>query len=78
MLGGFGQMVRAERLTHYDVETIWDDRVPRRTFDVFGGVPRVELADAGGALPDAMRERLARAVALGERESRRSPGPERA
>ncbi len=63
-LGGFGQMLRTQRLTRRDVGAIWDDRVLLRAFEVFGGVPRVEVADPDGSLPPALNDQLTRAVAL--------------
>ncbi len=63
-LGGFGQMLKAQRLSRRDVHAIWDDRVLLRAFEVFGGVPRAEVADADGSLPPALRQELERAVAL--------------
>jgi uncharacterized protein (DUF362 family) len=63
-LGGLGQMLRTQRLGRYDLETIWDDRVLRRAFQVFGGVPRIDLVAAEGRLPSPQTERLAAAVTL--------------
>lgn len=63
-LGGPGQMLRTQRLPRYDLRTIWDDRVLRRAFQVFGGVPRVEVAAADGRLPVALGERMGAALTL--------------
>jgi uncharacterized protein (DUF362 family) len=63
-LGGFAQFFEAERLERYEIDTIWDDRVLLRAFEAFGGVPRVELVDADGAVPRALRERFSAEVAL--------------
>jgi uncharacterized protein (DUF362 family) len=64
-LGGIGEFFGAERLTRYDLERVWDDRVLRRAFALSGGVPRVELVDGGAAaLPGPVRASLAAAVAL--------------
>jgi uncharacterized protein (DUF362 family) len=58
LLGGFGQAFRAEAPPRTELETIWDDRVLRRAFEVFGGVPGVELVDA----PEPLRALLAPAL----------------
>jgi uncharacterized protein (DUF362 family) len=63
-LGGLGQALRAQWLRRYDIPSLWHDRVLRRAFANAGGVPRVELADADGSLPPALRDALAGAVAL--------------
>jgi len=63
-LGGPGAFFRAEHLERYDLERVWDDRVLVRAFEVFGGVPRVALVEADGAVPAALRERLAAHIAL--------------
>ena len=57
-LGGLGEATRMQRLTRYDMQAIWDDRVLRRAFHGTGGVPRVELAAVNDAIPAALRERL--------------------
>lgn len=64
MLGGLGQAMKAESLTRSDLNSIWDDRVLRRGFEVLGGVPQVELVDEGGSVPASIREELSRAVEL--------------
>jgi uncharacterized protein (DUF362 family) len=63
-LGGIVQALRAQHLARYDLDTLWDDRVLRRAFALAGGVPRVELADADGSLPAALRRDLQVALAL--------------
>jgi hypothetical protein len=55
-----GEAMRMERLTRYDMATIWDDRVLRRAFHATGGVPRVELAAVNDGVPAGLRENLAR------------------
>jgi len=62
MLGGMGQAMRAEHLTRYDLDTVWDDRVLRRAFIQTGGVPAITFADADGSVPPDLRGRLAVAV----------------
>jgi uncharacterized protein (DUF362 family) len=63
-LGGFGEMLRSESLTRYDLQTVWDDRVLRRAFEIFGGVPRVRIADENRTLPRQLRDDLQTAVTL--------------
>jgi uncharacterized protein (DUF362 family) len=63
-LGGIGEALRAQHLARHDLETLWDDRVLRRAFELAGGVPRVELADADGSLPAELRGKLAAELAL--------------
>jgi hypothetical protein len=64
MLGGLGAALSAQRLERYDLHAIWDDRILGRAFEVFGGVPRVELAVANDGVPRALEQRLAAAVRL--------------
>jgi uncharacterized protein (DUF362 family) len=63
-LGGIGEALRAQRLARYDLDTLWDDRVLNRAFELAGGVPRVELADADGSLSAALRRDLQAELAL--------------
>jgi len=63
-LGGVGDVVRAEWLPRWDLDTVWDDRVLRRAFAVTGGVPRLELGVADGGVPAPLRARLAAHVTL--------------
>jgi uncharacterized protein (DUF362 family) len=58
-LGGLGEAMRMQKLTRYDMATIWDDRVLRRAFQTGGGVPRVELAVVNDGISGALRDRLA-------------------
>ena len=63
-LSGFGEMLRSESLTRYDLQTVWDDRVLRRAFQISGGVPRVQIADEKGTLPRQLHDDLQMAVTL--------------
>ena len=58
LLGGMGEAVGAERLERNDLETIWDDRVLRRAFQISGGVPRVSLIEGNPAVPEDLKQRL--------------------
>jgi uncharacterized protein (DUF362 family) len=57
-LGGLGQAVDSERLTRNDINTIWDDRVLNRAYQVFGSMPAVVLEPANDAVPQALKKRL--------------------
>ena len=57
-LGGIGEAMNMQKLTRYDMATIWDDRVLRRAFHATGGVPRVELAAVNDGISGALRDRL--------------------
>ena len=59
-----GSAFTTEWLTRYDMQAIWDDRVLRRAFTLSRGVPRVNLADAGNAVPSELQQRLISALAL--------------
>jgi uncharacterized protein (DUF362 family) len=64
MLGGMGAALAAERLERYDLGAVWDDRVLLRAFEIFGGVPRVELVDVDGGVPPSIQQHLGAAVRL--------------
>jgi len=58
-LGGLGQAVDSERLTRNDINTIWDDRVLNRAYQVFGNMPAVVLESVNDVVPQAVKKRLA-------------------
>jgi uncharacterized protein (DUF362 family) len=58
-LGGLGQAFDSEKLTRNDIDTIWDDRVLNRAYQVFGNMPAVVLEAANDVLPQALKRRLA-------------------
>ncbi len=62
MLGGIGEGFRGKTPPNPALETIWDDRVLRRAFDVFGGVPEVEFVDSHSRLRAILSDRVARPV----------------
>ena len=62
-LGGLGKALSAERLHPWPASDVWNDRVMRRAFEVFGGVPPVELAHQGG-VPEATQRSLAASIRL--------------
>ena len=57
-LGGLGESLKMERLTRYDMATIWDDRVLRRAFHGTGGVPSIQLQAVDDGISGALRDRL--------------------
>jgi uncharacterized protein (DUF362 family) len=58
-LGGWGQALDSEKLTRNDIDTIWDDRVLNRAYQVFDGMPAVVLEEANKVLPLTMKKRMA-------------------
>jgi uncharacterized protein (DUF362 family) len=64
-LGGWGPVFTAAKLARNDINRIWDDRVLNRAFQVFGGMPRVILEAANGALPADLKKRLGGMTTLG-------------
>jgi len=56
--GGIGKMLSDDPPPSVEHQSIWDDRVLRRAFEVFGGVPNLELADALGDLPAPIMQML--------------------
>lgn len=60
--GGIGKMWSGDSPPSVEHQSIWDDRVLRRAFDVFGGVPTLELADATGNIPESILQTLERST----------------
>ena len=58
-LGGLGQAFDSEKLTRNDIDTIWDDRVLNRAYQVSGNMPAVVLEPANDVLPQTLKKRLA-------------------
>jgi uncharacterized protein (DUF362 family) len=58
-LGGPREAARAERLLRNDIDSIWDDRVLNRAYEVFGGIPQVKLVDVRDSVPQEVEEGLA-------------------
>jgi len=63
-LGGAGAAVTADGLEPWSIDSVWHDRVLHRAFEVFGGVPDLELVDANGGVPATLVDNLARATRL--------------
>jgi hypothetical protein len=57
-LGGLGEAWHTEKLVRNDIDHIWDDRVLNRAFEVFGGIPQIELVDVEDTVPQETREAL--------------------
>lgn len=58
LLGGIVQATGAEKFLRNDLEAIWDDRVLRRAFELFGGVPQLRFIEANSGVPIELRRRL--------------------
>jgi uncharacterized protein (DUF362 family) len=58
-LGGIADALSAEPLARNDLSTIWDDRVLKRAFDIFGGKPALDLVEANAGIPAELKKRLA-------------------
>jgi len=63
-LGGWGPALASETITKNILNTIWDDRVLTRSYEIFGGVPAVLLEAANSALPEDLKKRLGRMTAF--------------
>lgn len=59
---GISGAFSAETLKRYDMDTIWDDRVLARAFEISGGVPHLDFAMLG--VPDDVQSRLTAATSL--------------
>jgi uncharacterized protein (DUF362 family) len=71
-LGGLGEALHAEKLLRNDIDSIWDDRVLNRAYDVFGGIPEVKLVDVGASVPQDVKEGLTRMVSRSDRTNQLS------
>jgi uncharacterized protein (DUF362 family) len=61
-LGGWGSAFASEKLSRKDINTIWDDRVLNRAYQVLGGKPKVILQAANDAVPEDLRNRISEMV----------------
>jgi uncharacterized protein (DUF362 family) len=66
-LGGLGEAMRTEKLVRNDIDSIWDDRVLNRAYEVFGGIPEIKLVDVGDSVPQETLEGLVGMVAKSNR-----------
>ena len=62
MLGGVSEAIRTQDLIRNDFDHIWDDRALRRGFELGGGIPHLELRDAGGAIPLSLMQSITSAT----------------
>lgn len=58
LLGGIVQAAGAEKLVRNDLQTIWDDRVLKRAFQLDGGIPQLKLIEANPVVPIDLKRRL--------------------
>ena len=58
-LGGWLAALTPEGLTRNDINTIWDDRVLNRAYQVLGGRPKIKIKTANRVVPGELKERLA-------------------
>jgi len=61
-LGGSGEAIHTEKLIRNDIDSIWDDRVLNRAYQVFGGIPNVKLVDANASVPQEIKNGLFKMV----------------
>ena len=61
-LGGFGAALSSEKLTRHDINTIWDDRVLNRAYQLWEGIPMVNMLDANEAVSSDIKQKLEEAV----------------
>ena len=47
--------VGAERLERNEWDTIWDDRVLKRAFEISGGIPKLSLVETNSVVPDDLK-----------------------
>ena len=59
-LGGWLAALTPEELKRNDINTIWDDRVLNRAYQVLGGRPAINMKCANDAVPGDLQERLNR------------------
>ena len=58
LLGGVLQAMSADILIRNDLKSIWDDRVLRRAFDIYGGIPKLKFIEANSIIPAEVIRRL--------------------
>ena len=61
---GLGGAWSAETLERWDLDTVWDDRVLARGFEMRGGAPRLDLAPIDASVPAAVRKALVAATTI--------------
>ncbi len=58
LLGGIREAGRTESMNSYDFQTIWQEPALNRAFHLFGGIPKISLADVSGKLPAELKKSL--------------------
>ena len=58
LLGGVLKAVSAETLIRKDLESIWDNRVLRRAFELYGGIPKLKFVEANSNIPAEVKRSL--------------------
>ena len=58
LLGSFGEAWNAEKLVRNDIDSIWDDRVLNRAYEVFGSIPQVKLVDGEDSVSKDIKKKL--------------------
>jgi hypothetical protein len=57
-LGGWRPALASEKMSKNSLDTIWDDRVLTRSYEILGGVPDVLIESANSVLPEDLEIRL--------------------
>ncbi len=63
-LGGMGQALASDTLIKNPLDTIWDDRVLNRSYEICGGVPVIVLGAANDAVGEGLKKRLTDMTAI--------------
>jgi uncharacterized protein (DUF362 family) len=61
-LGNFRDALYAEKLKRNDIQSIWDDRVLNRAFQVFDGIPKVRFINVQNSTPQEIVDILTELV----------------
>jgi uncharacterized protein (DUF362 family) len=61
-LGNLREAAQSEKLIRNDINTIWDDRVLNRAYQVFDGIPEVRLINLEKTVPQETIDKLAKMV----------------
>ena len=57
-LGGAEAGKKAEKLNSHNLDTIWGDRVLNRAYELFGGIPKVELIKANDTITEDILKKM--------------------
>lgn len=63
-LGGLKKALHAEGIKRNDIDSIWDDRVLNRAYEVFGGIPEVKLINVEKTTPQEIIDALKDMVSI--------------